>query len=771
MPKLNAWLFDAYPDEGGPARNALPKARGTTALPGGGMRVWAIDEAGRAHSFLDPWRSAFFARGTPAQIDAIRAFVGAKPDASCRFVEKRDLFSGESSSMLEISCPPLRRDKLAAEIQQFGAVLFDSDVHIAQCYHYDRGHFPLARGVFEIEDGVLVNFELRDDPWAIDYALPPLKIMELTLAGSDIVGKLDPNHGLRGKLVVTMDGESRELDGSVDDQLESLARRIRDWDPDVIETDWGDTVLMPLLDDMARKRGVELGFSRDPARSMARRPEKSFMTYGRMIYQGGARYLFGRWHLDRKNSFMMRETDKAGLYEIARVARIPVQRAARCTIGTSLSSMQMRWARANDYLIPLDKAQAEDFRPATDLLVADKGGLVFSPDAGWHDNVVEFDFTSMYPEMMVQHNISPETVNCACCPDNLVPEIGHNLCRKRRGLVAEVLAPILIKRAAYKKLAKAGGPEADVYKLRATAFKWCLVCCFGYLGFKNARFGKIEAHECVTAWGRETLLRAKEAAERRGFRLLHALVDSLWLVGRPDMDLEELRRGIEKEAGCPLALEGVYKWIRFSASREDSQIGVPNRYFGVFQNGEIKIRGIASRRHDTPPLLKELQSELLAILARCANLSERRAAIPQLLAVVDDYRARLKDGGVTAAELAISFNLSKAPEEYVHDTASAIAAKKLAASGVKLHPGELVRYVITSAKDRVKEWRATPLALMENGLEYDAQRYREMLDRAASELLDGLTPIETTCSESIDLRRRKRVRHRPSSEKMTDDKP
>ena len=45
--------------------------------------------------------------------------------------------------------------------------------------------------------------------------------------------------------------------------------------------------------------------------------------------------------------------------------------------------------------------------------------------------------------------------------------------------------------------------------------KWLLVCCFGYTGYKNARFGKIEAHEAINAVARETLLVAKEIAESR----------------------------------------------------------------------------------------------------------------------------------------------------------------------------------------------------------------------------------------------------------------
>jgi DNA polymerase elongation subunit (family B) len=402
--------------------------------------------------------------------------------------------------------------------------------------------------------------------------------------------------------------------------------------------------------------------------------------------------------------------------------------------------MQMAWAWKNNILIPMEKQQAEDFRPATDLLVADKGGLVYEPEVGWHRDVAEYDFTSMYPEMMVQRNISPETVNCGCCPENIVPEIGHHLCTKRRGLVPSVLAPILEKRAKYKALYKQKGPQAAVYKARADAHKWTLVCCFGYLGFKNARFGKIEAHECVTAWGREVLLRAKDAVERRGYHLLHALVDSIWIRVSPDADLDELRRAIEKEAECPLALEGVYEWIRYCPSKQDARSGVPGRYFGAFKNGELKIRGIASRRHDTPLLFKKMQGELLARLARVSPGGDLRALVPSLMDVVEDYRFRLREGRVTGEEIAITFHLSKTPEEYVHDTVSSLAAKQLAASGVVLHAGETVKYVITNSADKVKDWRSKPLALMENGLEYDVGKYLQLLDRAAMEILDGLVP-------------------------------
>ncbi len=716
------WLFDAYPE---------PE----------GMRVWLAARDGRRLCALDPWRPAVRLAGEHAALKrAARLLEGLPYPVTTSWAEKTELFSGKTLRVWELRVPVLERDALVRRLGAMELSLYDADVHPVQAYHYERGHFPLALGRFETEDGLLRAFQLDDDPWAPDYELPDLRVLRLSLSGSEISGSLDPNHGLRGGLVLTMDGRAHELEGSVPDQLESLARRLKEFDPDVLETEWGDSVLLPRLDALAREHRVGLEFSREGGRAMAARGERSFFTYGRAVYQGGARYLFGRWHLDRKNSFMLRETGNHGLYEIARIAKIPVQRAARCTIGTSLSSMQMAWAWEHGVLIPMDKQQAEDFRPAADLLAADKGGLVYEPEAGWHRDVAELDFTSMYPEMMVRRNISPETVNCPCCPDAPVPEIGHRLCRKRRGLVPSVLEPILRKRALYKARYKAGGPGAAADKARADAHKWTLVCCFGYLGFKNARFGKIEAHECVTAWGREVLLRAKDAVEARGHRLLHALVDAVWIQLAPGADLEELRRAVEAEAECPLALEGVYEWIRYCPSKRDALSSVPGRYFGAFKNGELKIRGIAARRRDTPALFKRLQRDLLERLARVEPGGDLKRLVPELLEIVEECRLRLCEGRVTAEDLAIAFHLSKTPDEYARDTVSTLAAKRLSASGVALHPGETVRFVITAASDKVKEWRSTPLALMEGGLEYDVGKYLQLMDRAALEVLDGLLP-------------------------------
>lgn len=704
------------------------------------MRVWAILVDGARVSFVDPWRASFVVDGDSwGRARALLSRVQVPMEMS--LCEGADLYSEKRRTGWTVRVPPLVHGALVKKLKRAGVVLYNADFNLGQQYHYERGHFPLAYGAFEFIADRLKKFSLQDDPWATDYSLPPLRFLHLALSGSEFSGAVDPNHASRGELVLRHEGLTHVLEGDPAHQLESLARRLSEWDPDVVSTDWGDSYLIPHLLSWTQRAGGTLQLSRDPERRVTGRGGRSFMTYGRTVYQSGAQYLFGRWHLDLKNSFYFKECGWDGLCEIARVAKIPVQRAARSTIGTSLSSMQLDVALRRGLWVPMDKAQVEDFRPASALVVADKGGLVYEPDIGWFENVAEYDFVSMYPTLMVKHNISPETVNCACCADDAagrVPEIDHHLCRRRRGLVPEVLAPLLRKRSEYKQRYKAGHAQAVQFKARADAHKWCLVTCFGYLGYKNARFGKIEAHESVTAWGREILLRAKDRVEERGFHVLHANVDCVWIQGRPGVNYEGLLRDIEKASGCAVGLEGVYKWLRFCPSKTDPLAGVPNRYFGAFTNGELKVRGLALRRRDTPEIFKKMQKEMLAVLAEADDVAGCRARAGRVSAIAEEVRDRIAEGRVSAPELAVTFTLSKDPSAYLANGPSAVAAKRLAASGVQLHPGETVRYVISSSGDKIVERRTTPLAFVSDAPEVDTQKYLELWARCRDEIMDGL---------------------------------
>ena len=155
----------------------------------------------------------------------------------------------------------------------------------------------------------------------------------------------------------------------------------------------------------------------------------------------------------------------------------------------------------------------------------------------------------------------------------------------------------------------------------------------------------------------------------------------------PD-EYEELCRTIEEQLHFPIAFEGCYKWIVFLNSRTDPRIPVLNRYYGVFQDGKLKVRGIDLRRHDTAGIVRRCQTDVLTTLSKANNSEEFMALIPEVLAVVKSYVDLIRTGNIPVEELVIEKRLSKNPNEYRNLVPQAIAAKHLARKAWRYTPGK-----------------------------------------------------------------------------------
>ena len=652
--------------------------------------------------------------------------------------------------------------------------------------------------------------------------------MRIRLEG---ITDVNPKHGRHGAIEVAIENDWQTLDDSDEPTAQVFERLLRVHDPDVLVTEWGDDVLLPGLLRQAQRLHIRLPLNRD-ALPVERTRSRSYMSYGRILFKESTTTLFGRLHIDTQNSFGADQCEMEGLWELVRITKLPVQYACRTTPGTGISYMQMETAWRDGVLIPAQKAEPESLKHPDELLRADRGGLVFPPRLGFFENVAELDFVSEFPSIMAKFNISPETVNCPCCPQApRVPELGYRVCQRHRGITSRVVERLIAKRRQYKELGRRdtgnevglpiadcrlaiGGPAPNpesltpnpsACKQRRDVLKWLLVCCFGYTGYKNARFGKIEAHEAINAWAREKLLVAKEAAEQRGFRVLHALVDSLYVqksevrsqeLGawplpiadcrlpidpietrkskfetrgaatefrvssfefRPSIenrqskignfrscppapspqslapsraDYERLAQEIEQLTGLPLALEAVYRYAVFLPSQQSPEIPVPNRFFCVSDEGELKVRGLECRRHDTPPFVTRMQREVLAILAEARDFSTYCDKLHEAREVYERYQERLHDGTVPAEELVIRKRLTKAPGNYQKNSSTAIAARQLDRAGVKLRPGENIEFIITDADSSLIDDRVRAWTLWEGWRGYDVEAYGKALAKA-----------------------------------------
>jgi DNA polymerase-2 len=345
----------------------------------------------------------------------------------------------------------------------------------------------------------------------------------------------------------------------------------------------------------------------------------------------------------------------------------------------------------------------------------------------------------MYPSLMEMHNISPETINCRCCHNNKVPELGYTICEKRRGIVPTTLKPVLEKRAYYKARKKAATTLAEhqKYERRQNALKWMLVTCFGYLGYKNARFGRIEAHESVNAFSREALLTAKEIAEANGYHLVHAIIDCLWLKkpGATHKDYKKLSMQIKDVIGVNISLEGIYNWILFPSSKIDPGIPAAQKYVGWYDHGEIKMRGIETRRKDSPPYVKKMQARLLEMLSEAKSISDIQELVPQLLQEAGFYLHELRAGNVDPRELVLRRRVQKDAGEYANNNVNAMVVRELAQFGVNIQAGEVIEYVIVDQTGKRDPQKAKSLLTYQHEDGYDIEKYTELLLKAIETLL------------------------------------
>jgi DNA polymerase elongation subunit (family B) len=213
-------------------------------------------------------------------------------------------------------------------------------------------------------------------------------------------------------------------------------------------------------------------------------------------------------------------------------------------------------------------------------------------------------------------------------------------------------------------------------------------------------------------------------------------VDSLWLKkeNTSEQEYHDLCRQIEAGLNLPISFEGVYKWIVFLNSKSDPRVPVLNRYYGVFQDGTLKVRGIDLRRHDTAGIVRDCQGEILNLLSHASNSAEFRKLIPQALMIAKKYIRLIRDGQVPAEKLVLEKRLSKPPEEYRSLSHQAIAAQQLQREGRYIHAGQNIRYVVIRDKAPIQVERAVPAELFEAAVGYDTEAYVKLLKRSVTTL-------------------------------------
>ncbi len=313
-----------------------------------------------------------------------------------------------------------------------------------------------------------------------------------------------------------------------------------------------------------------------------------------------------------------------------------------------------------------------------------EGAFVFEPKPGLYENLVMFDFTSMYASVIVSYNLSKASlIEPHKKGNDLIVEF-----EKKKSFFPEMLEDIIKRRKKYKK--ELAQNPSGILKARSNAYKLLANAAYGYQGFFGARYYCREAAAATASFAKKNILGAIDKIKKAGYTIVYSDTDSIAFLQGSKTEKDILKFLSEINAGLPgimeLDLENFYKRGLFVLKRGGVG-GAKKKYALVDEKGRIKIRGFETVRRDWCRLTRDLQSD---VLSKILEDGDEKRALKVLKKVVEDLMKRK----VGLDELMIRTQLRRGLGDYVSEGPHVVAAKKMEALGVPVSTGMLIEYFI-----------------------------------------------------------------------------
>jgi DNA polymerase, archaea type len=324
------------------------------------------------------------------------------------------------------------------------------------------------------------------------------------------------------------------------------------------------------------------------------------------------------------------------------------------------------------------------------------GGEVITPIVGDYKSqpVYVLDVKSLYPTMMINNNISFDTVNCDCCksnPDAKVSEDIMNIINKDlpedqkreepywickdpnyKGIIPRLLTQYREERFRQQQL---GNNSMQL------ALKNLINGVYGLFGSKFFEFSDYRVAELTTAFGRHTLEYMQHIAkEVYGFTVIYGDTDSIFVTGmKKENDINKFL------AECSIVLEDIEievskVYSRMIIIKKKHYIGIP-----LDSSKSPDIKGLEGIKSDRPLWINQLQKDFVD------DLRQGREPTLKLKKAYEDM-----EKGIVAPELLeIKTTLRKDPESYPQSRYQRIVGSKLNAK-----EGDIIKYYKSDTKGK-----------------------------------------------------------------------
>ncbi|RLG13957.1 MAG: hypothetical protein DRN71_03910 [Candidatus Nanohalarchaeota archaeon] len=577
--------------------------------------------------------------------------------------------------------------------------------------------------------------------------------------------------------------------------LQKLAETIIKKDPDIITTYNGDSFDMPIIHDRSKKYKTPMILGRDKREITfhSRGRTTPAVTRGRIhidLYQFisvimratiksevmtlnaiAAELLDERkkemtWDQMKENWKHKKNLDKFAEYclhdslityklsklilpNIFALSRLTGQipsDVCRMTYGQLVESYAMKSASEKNIIIP-NRPTSETIRERRQI-ESFTGAFVVEPKPGLHENIAVFDFRSLYPSIIVSHNIDPCTFMCSCCKTsdtNRVPGTDYYFCTKKNGFIPRALASLIKKRIAIKTKMKTTKPATPKYTdlyAQQYALKTVSNAFYGYLGFAGSRWYRRQCGESVTAFGRDYIHKVIDLAKTHGFEVVYGDTDSVFLkLIDTRQDLEKAAKKYLKEVNShlpgimELEFEGTFRRGIF-VKKKTGTGGAKKRYALIDNEGNLTIRGFEKVRRDWSKLSKDTQEKVLRLV-----LSNQ---VDDAVSHVKEVVIRLKTGQVPLEELGIYTSVKRDLNDYEQIGPHVAAARKAQKRGIQIIPGQTIKYIITAGRGTISD----KAELIQFAKDYDKDYYikKQILPAAMRALsVFNITEEELMC--------------------------
>ncbi|KAK2726361.1 DNA polymerase delta catalytic subunit-like [Artemia franciscana] len=450
--------------------------------------------------------------------------------------------------------------------------------------------------------------------------------------------------------------------------------------------------------------------------------------------------------------------------EMSRVTGVPLSYLQTRGQQVKVVSQLLRKAKEQDLLMPVYQSQTgEEFEGAT----------VIEPLKGFYSiPIATLDFSSLYPSIMMAHNLCYTTLLNQGTMDklNLSPEdfiktpSGNYFVKSsiRKGLLPEILESLLgARKRAKAELAVETDPfRKKVLDGRQLALKISANSVYGFTGAQVGKLPCLEISQSVTAFGRVMIEKTKTEVESlftvaNGYKydakVVYGDTDSVMVKFGVDTVAEAMVLGKEA-ADCvsakfvkPIKLEFEKVYFPYLLINK-------KRYAGLYFTqpdkwDKMDCKGIETVRRDNCPLAA-------AILNTCLQKLLMQRDPDGAVEYVKQQISDLLCNKVDISQLVITKELTKTDKEYSAKQAHVELANKMKKRDPGTAPklGDRVPYVIIAAAKGTPAYQKAedPIYVLEHSVPIDSMYYLE--NQLSKPLLRIFEPILGAKAESVLLR-------------------